>query len=390
MRFHRFLVLGISLAAVLALLPAAALAQTEVTPPKLTLWTNYPSQTIGLDETVTLTLKLRSTVPAQIVQLQALEVPTGWTVTFRGAGRIVQSVFVDTNADANVDLRVELPANVQPGTYRFVVEARSQEVQARLPIELTVREKVPARLTMETKDLLTIRGAPNTTFRWNVTLKNEGDEDVSVNLTAAAPAGFEVKFRYSGQDVSTLPLEANGSKSVSVEAKAYIEPSAGVYPITIRAQSGELSASLDVAAEVTGQPTLSITGVDGRLSGRATAGRETALKLVVRNTGTAPARGIEMGSSTPSGWTVTFEPQRITEIPVNQQVEVTAKVRPADKALAGDYMLTFRATPEGSANVTADFRITVTTSTLWGMVGVALIAVAVLAVALVVARFGRR
>jgi uncharacterized membrane protein len=53
-------------------------------------------------------------------------------------------------------------------------------------------------------------------------------------------------------------------------------------------------------------------------------------------------------------------------------------------------MLTFRAQPEDASNDSVDFRVTVTTSTLWGVVGLALIAVALGVVALVVVRYGRR
>lgn len=391
MRHVRVLTALVTALALFTGMALPALAQTP-TPeaPVFTLSTNYPGQTIGLAEDVTLSLKLRSTYPAQIVRLELREVAEGWTATFRGGGRIVQSVFVDATATASVDLRLEPPKGVQPGTYRFLVVARGEGVQAELPIELTVREKVPAKLSMETSDLLTIKGAPTTTFRWNLTLKNDGDEDLSVNLSADLPAGFQVTFRYSGQEVSNLPVEANRSKSVSAEVKAFIEPKAGRYPINFRAEAGNLSTSLSVNAEVTGQPTLSITTADGRLSGRATIGQETALKLVVKNTGTAAARAVEFSSSEPSGWTVTFDPKKVDEVPAGQQVEVTARLRPADKALAGDYIVTLRARPDGGSNVSADFRITVTTSTLWGVAGVALIAAAVLAVGVVVARFGRR
>lgn len=391
MRHLRIFGVLLLLAALIAGQPATALAQTTTgDAPVFTLFTSYPSQTIGLGETVTLSLKLHSTYPAQIARLETRQIPEGWTLSFRGSGRIVQSVFVGPDSDASVDLRLEPPAGVQAGTYRFLVVARGNEVEAELPIELTVREKVPAKLSMETSDLLTIKGTPTTTFRWSVTLKNDGDEDLSVNLSANVPAGFQATFRYSGQDISNLPLEANRSKSVSVEIKAFSEPKAGSYPITIRADSGNLNASLNVTAEVTGQPNLSVTTAEGRLSGKATIGQETPLKLVLKNTGTAPARAVELSSSEPSGWTVTFDTKKVDEIPAGQQVEVTARLRPADKALAGDYIVTLRARPDGGSNASADFRITVTTSTLWGVAGVALIAVAVLAVGLVVARFGRR
>jgi uncharacterized membrane protein len=99
---------------------------------------------------------------------------------------------------------------------------------------------------------------------------------------------------------------------------------------------------------------------------------------------------VELSASTPSGWKVEFDPKTIEEIPVGEQVEVTANVRPGDKAIAGDYIVTVRAKPAEGASKSADFRITVRTSTLWGVVGIILIAVAVAVVALAVIRFGRR
>jgi uncharacterized membrane protein len=317
------------------------------------------------------------------------EIPEGWKATFRGGGKVIKAVYVEPDRDASVSLKLEPPEDVAAGTYKFVVQARGEGTVAELPFELTVQEKVPPKLTFDI-ELPTLTGKPNTTFRYSATLKNEGDEDLIVNLVADAPPGFQVTFKLSGQEVTSLPLEANQSKRISIEARPFVDLSAGTYPITVRAQGSEAEATLSLTAEVTGQPDLKITAPDGRLSGRAYAGQETPLKIIVQNTGTAPARGVELSSSEPAGWSVEFDPKKIDEIPVNEQVEVTAKIRPADKAVAGDYMLTIRARPEGSATESAEFRITVLTSTLWGVVGVGLIAVAVVVVGVAVMRFGRR
>ena len=53
----------------------------------------------------------------------------------------------------------------------------------------------------------------------------------------------------------------------------------------------------------------SIAGRDGVLSGRAEAGKEASIPIVVTNTGTAPADEIELTSSAPSGWKIAFEPK---------------------------------------------------------------------------------
>ncbi|RLC70980.1 MAG: hypothetical protein DRI52_06035 [Chloroflexi bacterium] len=355
----------------------------------LTVFTSYPSQVIALGETASIGLKLRTGTGPQVVQLTMKQIPEGWKATFRGGGKIIKAVYVEPENEASVTLKLEPPADEASGTYQFVVLARSENAEAELPLELTVQEKLPPSLAFNV-DLPTLKGKPSSTFRYSATLKNEGDEDLSVNLLADAPQGFTVTFKLSGQEVTSLPLEANRSKRLSIEVRPFAEVAAGTYPITVRAQGDNAEATLSLTAEVTGEPDLTVTAPDGRLSGRAYAGDETPLKVIVRNTGSAPARAVKMSASEPAGWSVEFEPKQIDEIPAGEQVEVTAKIRPADKALAGDYIVTVRAHPENSTSASAEFRITVLTSTLWGVVGVALIAVAVGVVALAVLRFGRR
>ncbi len=141
--------------------------------PDLLLFTDFPSQVIGVGETVTLKLSLRSGIGAQIVNLAVQGLPEGWTTDFRGGGRSVRSVYIKPDADASVELRVEPPNEVQPGAYRFTVAARGDQAESELPVELIVQEKVPPRLAFQV-ELPTLRGKPTTVFRYNVTLKNEG------------------------------------------------------------------------------------------------------------------------------------------------------------------------------------------------------------------------
>lgn len=371
---------------------AYAVSAQETTPVAvntLTVFTAYPSQEIGIGESVTIPLKLEVTTEPQTVQLSMKEIPEGWTATFRGGGKIINSVYVQPGNQASVDLRLEQPADAPSGKHHFVVLASGEDLKAELSLDLIIREKLPPKLTFST-ELPELQGTPSGTFRYTVTLKNEGDEDLNVSLQAQSPASMLVRFKLSGQEVTSLPLSAGESKSLSIEAQPLQELTAGKYPITIQAQSGETQASLNLTARVTGQASLSITTPDGRLSGQANAGKDSPLKIVLTNTGTDAARGVKLSSSEPSGWSVSLNPKEIPEIPAGQQVEVVATIRPAEKALAGDYVITIRANSADGNNKSAEFRITVLTSTLWGVVGVALIAVAVVVVAVAVSRFGRR
>ena len=66
-----------------------------------------------------------------------------------------------------------------------------------------------------------------------------------------------------------------------------------------------------------------------------------------------------------------------------------ALITPPQKAIAGDYVTTLTAASRGET-AAANFRVTVTTSTMWGIAGVGIIGVALLIMVGAVARFGRR
>lgn len=391
-KLHATLSCLLVLVLIAGLAPTLALAQ-EGQPaearPSLTIYSDYPSMILGLNEDVTITLRLKAQGEPQVAHLDVQGLPQGWTATFKGGGRAIKAVYVPVDDWASVSLTVEPPERVSPGTYAFTVTAHSSAAEVKWPLEVMIKEKAPARLTFET-DLPIVTGSPNTSFRFTATLKNEGDEDLMVNLASDVPSGFGATFRVGGQETTSFPLEANQSKSVSIEVKGYSNPAAGDYPITVLADAGNASASLGLTVRVTGNPDLKISAPNGRLSADAQAGKEATVKVLISNEGSAPARGIRLSSSPPANWTVELDPKEIAEIPTGQEVEVTARIRPAEKAVAGDYMVTVRASTEGTAPESVDFRITVRTSTLWGVVGVGLIAIAVGVVALAVLRFGRR
>jgi len=125
------------------------------------------------------------------------------------------------------------------------------------------------------------------------------------------------------------------------------------------------------------------------LSAKATAGLETAVAIVLTNTGDAAAEDITLSGTAPSGWKVTFDPKSVDKIAPNDTKEVQAMITPPEKAIAGDYVTTLRANWRGDS-AQASFRVGVATSTIWGIYGVGLIGIALLVLVGAVARFGRR
>jgi uncharacterized membrane protein len=68
---------------------------------------------------------------------------------------------------------------------------------------------------------------------------------------------------------------------------------------------------------------------------------------------------------------------------------VQAPITPTAKAIAGDYVTTVRANARGDTS-SQTFRVAVQTSTQWGIIGVAIVGIALLVLVGAVAWFGRR
>jgi uncharacterized membrane protein len=356
----------------------------------LRLATAYPSLEVEAGESLAIDLELtNSGLAAQRAALEVAGLPEGWTARFQGGARVIHSVYVDGAEPRPFKLNLEVPAGAAAENYQVEVVARGQDATARLPLELIVGEGVPAALRVEA-ELPTLRGAPNATFTYRVKVTNDAEEDVVAALSSEAPQGFRVTFRTSGQEVTSVPVPAGQTKTIDVQVRGSETLAAGEYPLTVHVQAGEMAEAVPLTAELTGEPELAISGLDGRLSGRANAGRETPLELVVSNTGTAPAENLKLEASPPASWNVTFDPELIPVLAPNEQAQVVAHISPPQQAVAGDYMLGVRVIPDDGTTEAADLRITVTTSTLWGVVGLVLIAAALGVVAVAVMRFGRR
>ena len=186
-----------------------------------------------------------------------------------------------------------------------------------------------------------------------------------------------------------MPVDPGQTKDVKLKVRPPSTAAAGSYKIVARVGAEDAAATADLTLDITGQPKLEVSGREGLVSARAAAGKETSVPVVITNTGTAPADEVELSASAPSGWKVTFDPKTVERIAPNENKEVQALITPTDKAIAGDYVTTIRASSRGES-ASASFRVTVTTSTMWGIAGVGIIGIALLVMVGAVARFGRR
>jgi len=377
----------------LAIAPALPVAAQEAPAgvKGLFLLTAYPAVTVRPGTASPVNLRLQNyALPPERLSLAVTGVPSGWTATLLGGGQPVAAAMPASNQSVSLQLRVDVPAGAAMGTQTLTVTAKGGSAEVSLPVAVTLAKELPAKLTLEPQ-LPSLRGNARSSFEYQLNVKNDSGRNLVVGFSAAGPPNFETSFteQYGSQEINSMPVEAGQSKTVKLKVRPPTTIGAGTYPVTVKATAEDAGADAKVALEIAGQPRLSLAGRDGLVSSRAEAGKETSIPILITNTGTAPADEVELTSTAPSGWKIVFEPKAIDRIPPGQNKEVQALVTPPEKAVAGDYAPTLNVASRGET-ASQQFRVAVSTSTMWGIIGAGIIGIALLIMVGAVARFGRR
>src|SRR5205809_3418928 len=359
----------------------------------LFLLTDYPAVTLRPGTTSSINLKLQNYgLPPERLALSVAGVPPGWTATLIGGGQPVAAALPATNSNVPLELRLDVPKDAPVGSTNLTVIARGStpEASPSLPIEVKLATDLPAKLTLNPQ-LPELRGTSKSSFEFQLGIKNDSPKKVLVSLSAQAPQNFDATYteQYGSQELNALPLDPGQPKDVKLKVRPPNTVAAGKYKVVAKVSADDATATSDLALDITGQPKIDVAGREGVLSAKASAGQEASIPVILSNSGTAPAEQIELSGSAPSGWKVSFEPKAVDRIAPNETKEVQALVTPAAKAVAGDYVTTVRANARGES-ASQTFRVAVTTSTIWGIVGIALIGGALLVMIGSVVWFGRR
>src|SRR6516164_2130710 len=389
---YRLIALFSAVFSVLAAFCIAAMAEEAKNDVKgLFLLTDYPAVTLRPGTTSTINLKLQNYgLPPERLALSVGGVPSGWTVTLVGGGQPVAAALAATNANVPLELRLDVPKDAPIGTTNLTVTARGAASNATLPIEVKLATDLPAKLTLNPQ-LPELRGTSKSSFEFQLAIKNDSPKKVLVSLSAQAPQNFDATYteQYGSQELNALPLDPGQSKDVKLKVRPPNTVAAGKYNVAAKVSADDATATSDLVLDITGQAKIDIAGREGVLSAKASAGQEASIPVILTNSGTAPAEQIELSGTVPPGWKVNFEPKTVDRIAPNENKEVKALVTPSDKAVAGDYVTTVRAAARGES-ASQTFRVAVTTSTIWGIVGIALIGGALLVMIGAVVWFGRR
>ena len=265
------------------------------------------------------------------------------------------------------------------------------------PEPIVEEEEKPATMTIST-EFPKLEAVATGSFEFNVKLEYLGKGDRTFDLNTTIPSGWDayINPQYESKRIPSIVIPAAeyvaNSKNIKINVTPPTWPLAepGDYTITIEAVSGEVVGTFDLTAIITAKYVLSAAPVNEVYNTKAKAGRDNIYSLEVANFGTDDMTNITFTSQKPSGWEITFEPEKLDVLEIFEPQTVDVNIKPPPKTVAGDYMITLRVSGEEANADKISVRVTVETPTIWGWVGVAIIIIVIVGLVVIFMRLGRR
>lgn len=311
--------------------------------------------------------------------------PKGWAYTAKSGGWSVGQVAVLPKDKKTINLQVQVPLQVNKGTYHFIVSAGGI---GQLPLTVVVSQQG----TFKTEFISTqpnMQGAANSVFTYTATLRNGTSANQVYSLNANVMPGWTVNFKADYKQVSSVSIEANKTKDITIEVDPPDETPAGKYKVPVIAATNATSAELGLDLVVTGSYGLQLSTPSGLLSAKTTAGDEKKVEFFVKNTGSAPLKDIELQTTAPANWDINFDTKKIASLDPGASTQVFAIIKADHHAIPGDYVAILEAKAP-SASAKAELRVTVETSVLSGWLGLLIVLLALGSVYYLFKKYGRR
>jgi uncharacterized membrane protein len=278
---------------------------------------------------------------------------------------------------------------------------------APLPNQEEVTAEAPVAESLEIVSRFPVKqGASGTVFEFEVDITYQGNEPKVFDFTTEPPDGWQVAVhRYTTTEEAQPSILAMTIENDLLYAQTLIvelsplpgnEPEPGDYTVTFEAASGSLKDSVELKAVVTELPLtyeIGFTTISGRLDFAVKPGEDNSILLEVTNSGTGDLTDFSFTSVKSEGWGAVFTPNRIDILKPGESVEAEVIMTPPRNTVAGDYLIYVRAganSPDARLQEQLDLRIRVETPTVWGAVGIVIVAAVIAALAVMFRRLGRR
>ncbi len=358
--------------------------------------TDYPGITVKAGESVSFGLDFASlSGDSYDAALSVKSIPEGWEGYFKSSSSEISMVHVDKKSeDAASNLAtfsLKLPDEAEEGSYNVTLKVDAGGgISDTLQLEINVSQTENGQSSLMS-EYPEQQGASGTSFSFDTTLVNNKGIEQTYSLAAEAESGWQVSFTPSGESshVASITVGAGLSQGLTVAVTPPETIKEGEYTIPCTAISANETLSTELKVTITGSYEVQLSTPTGNLSLDAYANKEKAVTLSVTNSGNVDLTNLNLTSSAPSDWEVRFDESSIELLEAGATKEVNAYIKPSSDAITGDYVTSITVSNDETTS-TAEFRVSVKTQTLWGIVAVAIIVVLLAGLGFLFKKYGRR
>jgi len=322
-------------------------------------------------------------------------VPEGWTATYSAqemSGVALNDIFLAAGASKTLTFTATPPSNASIGGYTLLLGAAASDGGANASLALTASiaaptgdVKVESRYTQMTANI-------GTTISYPITIENDRSIATTLNLlVASVPQGWSAVFYSGSVSVSSVLLTSHESISLTLQVTSPSSASIGNYTTTIHVLSADGTVNEQVALNTTLKGSYSLTSTPSAYNIETTTGGTATVTVTVTNAGLSPVTSVKLSITPPSSsWSTASSPITVESLASGASATFTVQLTSPSDAVAGDYLTSITATSDQVSSSSIAERVTVGASTTWIWIGLAIAAIAVVAMVFLFRKFGRR
>jgi len=354
----------------------------------------FPGKSTTPGDTVRFQVRLKNPFGVEMRFRVAVDsIPLNWTAFVKSSGgEVVTEVTLDSSEFVDLIVEATPPVTASIGEYGIVVKTESSDgnVTTFLPLNITLTEAGEEEIQIAAT-FLEVTVDAGEVVRFPITIINSGETDRPLLLSVVEyPTGWKVAFKSEDIEVSGLYLTAGESENLVVEVTPPSTANIGSYavPVQVESEDGAIRIRLELKATIIGSYALSLE--PSTLLTSATVGDSTTFTARITNAGQTPVTGLRLNVGAPQGWDTSINPAQIESLKPRESFTFTIVVETPDDTVAGDYLLTLKGLSDQVESDEVQIRVTATAPTSWGLIGIGIAAVMVVALIVVFKKFRRR
>ena len=354
----------------------------------------FPGKSATPGDTIRFQIELMNPFSVEMrFEVSMDSVPANWTASIKNSnGDSVTEILLSAGGSVNLVVQVNSFASATTGqTYGLDVKAESDDnnVTDSLPITVALTEATnEVTLTASLPEIAITAG---NVADYSATIVNLGVTDRLLLLTIVPPSGWTAIFKSGSVEVTTLYLYAGNTSALTIAVTPPSTVSVGSYviPVQVKSESGVVLDELNLTTTVTGSYGMTL-GLSTYLT-TATSGGTATFTATVTNSGYSPLTGVVADITLPvSAWSDAVTPVQVGTLSPKESVTFTVVVTTTDTTVSGDYLVTVAGSSDQVSSDSSQVRVTVSTSTSWGIYGIVIAVILIIALILVFRKFKRR